>query len=200
MTVVVLTVSGCTQTESEEPPPRQASQRAPDHVERVVFPDALHVDHEPVNVFIEKALTICARGDYESFRLLWSARQDPLRREEFEQGWQAVRTIRVRAVEKIVLPGADGGGADPRHSTPPNGVAPDVSYVLLAEAEFDPNHPLGQRQPVRDFVLLVLQEQGEWRLGRAPAAVREWIKARSSAQQDRDAEASLPVRTTAPRR
>jgi len=146
-------------------------------VQRVVFPDELRVDYGPANDFISEALSTCVHGDYEAFRLLWSAKQDPLRREEFEQGWQAVKTVRVRAVEKIVVPTDDKNPVDP-HVVEPDGIAPDVSYVLLADAEFDTSHRVGKRRAKREFVLLVLREQGQWRLGRAPDAVRVWIKAR----------------------
>ena len=69
----------------------------------VVFPDELRVSDDTVNAFVENAMRLCAAGDYEAFRLLWSDRSDPLPRDEFEQGWQAVETIRVRALNPVIL-------------------------------------------------------------------------------------------------
>jgi hypothetical protein len=154
---------------------------------RVIFPDDRGVEDPAVNRFMHEALEAAAEGDYERFRLLWTARQEPLERQEFEQGWQAVRTIRVRAIEKVLLrtnhSDSDSWEAKERQSDGDSG-GEAISYVLLAEAEFDPDHPVGQRQPRRDFVLLVMREQGQWRLGRAPAQVRKWLRNRADGSSD----------------
>lgn len=158
---------------------------------RVIFPQDREVDDPVVNQFMLDALDASARGDYEGFRLLWSARQAPLRREEFEQGWRAVRTIRVRAIEKVLISDDKAGSRTADAARDGEGAPPgeeDISYVLLAEAEFDPNHPVGQRESRRDFVLLVTREEGQWRLGRAPPQVRNWLRNRADLPPDADLE------------
>jgi len=148
--------------------------------QRVVFPDSLRTDDAGVNRFISDALDICARGDYDAFRILWSARQDPISHEEFEQGWEAVRLIQVRAIEKVVLPDREATTTS-SDSTGGQGVvegtlAPDVSIVVFIEVSLDPEHPAGRRQPEREVVLLMVQENNGWRFGRAPKELRAWIK------------------------
>ena len=139
----------------------------------LVFPDALKVDDDSVNRFVTHAMTVCASGRYEAFRLLWSAREEPLPRGEYERGWQAVQRIRVRLVQKIKLAGRKGEAS--------NAAAPQVAYVVCAAVHLDTSLLAGRRKPDRNVVVLVLQEQGEWRLARAPAKVRKWVKARLEA-------------------
>ena len=132
----------------------------------LVFPDDLRMADAGVNEFVARAMTTCAKGEYDAFRLLWSAREEPLPREEFEQGWQAVQTIRVRALEKVKL-------APDARTTPPQD---EVAYALLAEVSLDPTHKAGQREPQREVVLMLTREHDEWRLARAPKPMRNWVR------------------------
>ena len=139
----------------------------------LVFPAELRADDPMVNEFVEQAMAVCAGGDYARFRLLWSAKDDPLRREEYGQGWQAVQKIEIRALEKVIL--ATGSGRDPTGG--------DNAYVVFAELNLDPNHRAAKHQPRRDAVMLLVQEQGEWRLANAPKGLRAWIKERAAVPQ-----------------
>ena len=38
-------------------------------------------------VAIAEVIETCASGDYEAFRLLWSARDDPFPRDQFHRAW-----------------------------------------------------------------------------------------------------------------
>lgn len=134
----------------------------------VVFPDELRVSDDSVNAFVEKAMTLCAAGDYEAFRLLWSDRSDPLPRDEFEQGWQAVEAIRVRALNQVILQSDNGALRD--------GDSNERAFIVLAEVALDPNQPAGRREPQREIVLILSREHDEWRFSRAPKEVRKWIK------------------------
>jgi hypothetical protein len=132
----------------------------------LVFPPELRVEDPTVNDFVTRAMSVCAVGDYDAFRLLWSPKEDPIPRGDFEHGWDAVTEIRIRALEKALL------APDP--STPLS-EAPTV-FVLAATVTLDPKHKAGRREPQREVVLMTIREQDEWRLARAPKAMRDWIR------------------------
>lgn len=158
--------------EAPETPRIGAAPKLPDLLD---FPDTRRVDDEAVNSFVERALTECASGDYDRFRLLWSAKGDPLSRDEYDQGWQAVTKIAVRALEKVLL-ADDAPAAD----------SPDkFVYVLLADVSLDPNHRAGKRRPNREVVLMLVHEQDAWRLADPPKSLRTWIKGRKPRQAGR---------------
>lgn len=132
----------------------------------LIFPDELRVADETVNDFVAKAMSICAAREYEAFRLLWSVRGDPLPREEFEQGWQAVQIIKVRALEKVMI------DADPSAGR----AEPETVYALLVDVSLDPEQKAGQKKPQREVVLMLIREHEQWHLAQAPKPMREWVK------------------------
>lgn len=184
---IALALFGCDPEPVSNPVGSAAPTPHPSPIERVLFPDALRTGYDSVDAFIGEALATCVEGDYEAFRLLWNARQEPLRREEFDQGWQAVESVRVRAVEKVVVPAVLDEMAASDEQVDAGEPASDVSFALLVEARFDPEHPVGKRLVNREFVLLILRERNSWRLGRAPEGVRQWIKTRVAAADGKDA-------------
>jgi len=134
----------------------------------LLFPDELRVADASVNDFVARAMETCAAGDYEAFRLLWTARDDPLPRDEFEQGWKAVQKIRLRALEKVRLaPDPDAGRIE----------AQEV-YAAYAQVELDPSLQPNRPEPHREVILMMVREQDGWRLASAPKAMREWIRKR----------------------
>ncbi len=132
----------------------------------LVFPNDLRVADEAVNRFVTRAMTACSTGDYEKFRLLWSARESPLPREEFEEGWHAVQRIKVRVLQEVKLEADPAVGRE----------APQTAYALLVDVSLDPTLKAGQKEPVRHVVLMLVLENDEWRLAKAPKAMREWVK------------------------
>ena len=142
-------------------------------VGRVVFPDALRVEDESVNEFIERAMKTCAGGVYDDFRLLWSIQREPLSREEYEKGWQAIREIRVRALEQVKLaPDSDD----------PGGVE-QLVYALLARVDLDAARLPNEEQPHREVALMLLREHDQWRLAHGPKALRAWIAKKTEIDQ-----------------
>lgn len=138
----------------------------------LVFPEEAHVADAAVNDFVARAMSVCGRGDYDSFRLLWSVREEPLPRDEFEEGWHAVETIKVRGLEKARFA---------RENTP-SATETDIVYVILAEVRLDPTHRAGRREPKREVVLMLVRENEEWHLARPPKKMRNWIKDRVEAR------------------
>ncbi len=160
---------------SEDPRPADARQQS---VDLVVFPDELLVEDASVNDFVTSAMAVCAGGDYERFRLLWSPRHDPLPRSEYEQGWQAVRQIRIRALEKVIL------APDPRQGR----TQAETVYAVLADVSLDPTHAAGQKEPKREVVLMLTREHDAWRLASAPKQMRVWIRDRARTGEGVNAE------------
>lgn len=118
-------------------------------------------------MFVRTALTQSAGGNYEAFRALWSAKQEPISRAEFEEGWHAVHRIEVRGLQQAQLEKDNDGGT------------PEIVYVLLVEVALDPAQRAGQREPVREIVMMLVREHDQWRLAGAPKEMREWIKRNS---------------------
>jgi len=176
LTVAALLVPcACNEERSGASPSSAESAMRPAIPAQVLsFPESLRVADATVNEFVERAMNACAKGDYDGFRLLWSARQKPLERGEFEAGWLAVKSIDVRALELIKL----------ATKTESGGERLDENYVFLAEVCFDPQHPAGRKEPKREVVLLITNEQQQWRLARAPAKIRTWIRERVAVTTD----------------
>lgn len=138
----------------------------------VFFPEELRVSDASVDQFVSKALNECADGKYDAFRLLWTAREEPISREEFEKGWHAAKAIRVRALEKVKLAAGEGESSKENIET---------VYALMVDLSLDPEQHIGQRKPERQVVLMLVREQDDWRLARAPKQMRDWVKKKMEA-------------------
>jgi len=181
LSVVVPLLGGSCRRDSDQPPAKDREARPERHAgDLLVFPERLHVEDAAVNEFVEHAMAVCAAGDYEKFRLLWSAGHDPLPRDEYEQGWQAVQRIEMRALELVILASGSRG-------EPPRG---ENAYVVLAEVNLDPAHPAAEHEPRREVVMMLVHEQGAWRLADAPRGLRTWVKDKVGATGQPPADAS----------
>jgi len=132
----------------------------------LIFPAEFRVEDDSVNEFVRRAMTDCASGDYERFRGLWSGREEPLPRADYEQGWQAVQRISVRALEEVAI-ASRSQDADQ---------AVETAYALMADVALDPAHRAGRREPDRKVVLMVTRERGIWRLAHPPEAMESWVR------------------------
>ncbi len=163
---------GCRKEQTEDAVAKaEAVEPLPRHV--LVFPKELEVEDESVNAFVREMMEVSTAGNYDDFRLLWSARQQPLPRSEFEKGWSAVEQIRVLALEKVALAGESAeGDADA-----------ETVYALYADVQLDAEQLGGMRAATnkeagtrRKPILMFLREHGQWRIGRAPKQMCAWIK------------------------
>ena len=136
---------GC---EREEQPEVEAGP--PPEPEILDFPAELRVEDETVNAFIRDVIQTCASGDYEAFRMLWSARDDPFPRDQFERAWQSVQKVTINGVRAVLNP-RDGSKL----------------YAVGARVELDPT----VREPVREVVILLTWETNQWRLTMPPAGL-----------------------------
>ncbi len=169
----LLAVYGC--KEGDKPSATaQLEKSAPKSTDILIFPSELRVKDESANIFLSRAMKTCGDGEYESFRSLWSVTEDPLPRGDFDQGWHAVQEIRIRAFQQVFL---EGG----RDGKQPKG---ETVYVVFADVSLDPEHRAGEREPNREAALMLVQEKNEWRLAKAPAKIRKWVK--NLAQEPRE--------------
>ena len=167
-------VEGCRGREDDGPSPRApVDVQAKTAGDILIFPDELRVQDATVNDFVVRAMNTCGAGDYEPFRLLWSAREEPLPKDQFDEGWQAVQLIRIAGLRKAVVAGA----AEEPGSSP----AGEIVYIVLAEVQLDPEHPAGKRQPQREVVLMLVRENDKWRMAQAPKPMRDWIRQQAGA-------------------
>ncbi len=142
----------------------------------LVFPDALKVEDASVNEFVTDAMRTCGSGDYNAFRLLWSVRDDPLPRGEFEEGWDAVQTIRVEELRKVMLAG-DSAGDGAAVKSDGGGVAGlETVYVMVAGVELDPAYRIGRSEPQREVILMLVREHDAWKLAQPPKKMRLWVR------------------------
>ncbi len=165
---LVLFIGGCREDQKSDNEP-STTKPAGVRSAQLIFPEALRAGDESVNLFVRTALTQSAGGNYEAFRALWSAKQEPISRAEFEEGWHAVHRIEVRGLQQARL------------EKEPDGEGPEVVYVLLVEVALDPAQKAGQREPVREIVMMLVREHDQWRLAGAPKPMRDWIKKNSDA-------------------
>lgn len=138
------------------------------------FPEDLNAKDPSVNDFVTHAMLTATSGDYDAFRLLWSAREEPMPREEFLQGWDAVRQVRVRALQQIVI-APDSAPAD----------IPRVEmYAVYVEVSLDPEHRAAKEKPQREAILVMVREQDRWALMRAPKDVRDYMRGKMNKPTD----------------
>lgn len=146
----VCATPGCKRPDQTEP-----GEPAPEGREAVVdFPKSLQPDDTSVTAFIHRSIDMCVTGDYNAFRLLWTAREDPFPRDAFERGWRSVQRVRILGVQKF------------RRK-----VEGDIVYGVHARIELDESVP----EPQRERVLLIVQEADEWRLARATDRLHQWF-------------------------
>jgi hypothetical protein len=113
------------------------------------FPAEIHVEDESVNEFIGQVISICTAGDYEAFRLMWSAKEEPFPRDDFHKAWRSVRRVKVLALRKVM------------------DEEKNLMYVARANVELDPDI----REPHREVIIMMVREDNQWRMRQPPKHV-----------------------------
>ncbi len=142
-------IGGCRREEAGE---NSGPVSLPPEPQLLEFPADLRVDDETVNAFIVEVIETCASGDYEAFRLLWCANDDPFPREQFHRAWQSVRQVKLLGLKAV----RDAGSGE-------------IGYAAWALVKLDPE----VREPERDVKILVKKENGKWRLTRPRTSLPE---------------------------
>ena len=153
--LVILAAAGCAD-ERVRPNPANASEKRAD---RLVFPEAVAADDRAVNQIVRDAMMACLDDDYDRFRGLWSATEEPLKRKQFERQWQPVRRISIRKIQPM------------RHARNER-----LLYYVHAGFEFG----VGARRPESDAVFLIVRENDTWRLARAPKSLVKQVRQKST--------------------
>lgn len=137
----------------------------------VEFPDWIRTNDASLNEFIDKLLQHCVRGEYGLYRLAVSTKFEPLGRTQFEKAWHAVERVQIRNIRLIHQPTTRHW--DPARTDIPEELKHPIycvhGTIYLREL---PGRQL-LKKPVREVVVLVVKENGEWKLGPpAPADVK----------------------------
>jgi hypothetical protein len=134
---------------------------------KIDFPADVRCDDESINDFIDELIRICLQGEYGRYRLAVSTKVDPIDREQFRRAWQAVEKVEVRRIVKIwpppgkPLPTQPAGREELLHPI----------YGVHARITLREQPGRSERARTREVVVLVIQENGEWKLG--PPAGRD---------------------------
>ncbi len=139
-------------------------------VEIAWAPDAKCKNQE-VNDFVAKALTVCAEGDYEEYRLLWSLEHQPTNRKRFMQLRDATEQVQVKTIRRLQFRLPDGSmkGMD----TPVY-----VLHALVALKEEAKQR--SERLEDRDLILQIVRRNNAWCFIPAAEEVKESLQAGDS--------------------
>ncbi len=156
---VVATLAGCERSEpghTAAPPP---GQRVAVPAQRPAYSFAAGLaEREPeIAGFLRHLLETCLVGDYEGYRMLVARSVEPDSRARFEKTLGALKSVVIENIEAV-------------HSDR----LPEPCYRVLARAEFHPEAQArrARGRAVRNFALLVVREEGQWRAALAPAELQ----------------------------
>jgi hypothetical protein len=120
------------------------------------FAAGLEDTHPQVIGFLRTFMETALVGDYTKYRQLVVRAKDPESRARFERILNALKALRIEAIEPVEL----------------SGFEPPV-YRVLTRVEFLPKREVTLRRGSKSRIaILVLQEQGEWRMMPAPPALQ----------------------------
>ncbi len=176
-TALAAALTGCRDRSTPTPGSQPAESDEVDRIEshgdeapEVIFPAALRTDDPSLNRFIDDVLGFCAKGDYGMYRLAVGSQYEPLPRKSFERAWHAVKEVRVRKVIRVHDPTTRAAGSAPAETREElrNPIYCVHGTIVLRDNQ--------RPRPVREVVVLVIKENGEWKLGPpAPPAIKQRI-------------------------
>ena len=104
---------------------------------------------------MQQFLETCLAGDYAGYRKLVSRLCDPESRDRFQAVLQGIRTLRVESIELVERPQ----------------VADEV-YRIISTIDFQPGTKVRLRHKGNALAILVLKEDGDWRMMPAPGSLQ----------------------------
>lgn len=113
---------------------------------RVTFAEGARTGNEELNNFVHDFVELCLKGDYDRFRLCWTAYSPQIGSSRFRAMWDAAEHIVITEIAPV--PGKAKGKA----------YVVKASVTLNSKAKFQ--H--------RDVEVLVLREDGKWVIAPAP--------------------------------
>jgi hypothetical protein len=143
------------------------------------FAERLRDEYPEVVAFVQQFMETCLAGDYAAYRKLVSRRADPENRDRFQAVFNAISRLHVESIRVLNLPQ----------------VSEEV-YLVVSKAEFHPETKARLRRKHDQIAILVLKEEGQWRMMPAPPQLQPTTTSAPSTD-DPDA-ASAPTTTSAP--
>ena len=129
------------------PPPAVRPEYTFTNADREAYPEIV--------AFLRHFLETCLAGDYAGYRELASRTREPESRERFEVVYHAIRVLRVESIEPVKM-----------------ALLSDEVYLVTCDIELDPETKARLRRKTNKIAILVLKEQGEWRVLPAPSKLQ----------------------------
>ncbi len=147
--------------------------RGSDSAVTIVWAPDAKCKNKEVNDFVAKAMTVCAEGDYEEYRLLWSLDHQPTNRKRFMQLRDAMQKVDVKTIRRLQFRLPDGSmkGMD----TP---VYVLHAFVALKEEA----KQRSERLKDRDLILQIVRRNDAWCFIPAAKEVKKSLLAGKSGQ------------------
>lgn len=114
----------------------------------VTFAPGVTSGNKDVDAFVDRFLGLCRRGDYDQYRLDWTAYGTPVSGERFTAMWKFARKVVITQIIPV-----------PEHVK-----AMHPAYVIKASVELDPKAKIA----TKDVEVMVQWEQNRWAIAPAP--------------------------------
>lgn len=114
----------------------------------VVFAPGVTSGNEDLDAFIRNFIALCQRGDYEQYRLCWTAYGTPMTSDRFQLLWKFTRKVIINQIVPV----------------PPEVKAMHPAYIIRGVAELDPK----ARVPTKEVEVMVQWEDNRWAIAPAP--------------------------------
>jgi hypothetical protein len=120
------------------------------------FAAGLEEEYPEIAGFVRQMLETALAGDYAGYRKLVARVADPESRARFESVLNAMKSLSIELIEEVEL-----------------AQIPPPTYLVTARAELRPETRVSLRRGSNSRIaILVLQEEGEWRMMLAPSELQ----------------------------
>ncbi|MEW6249432.1 MAG: hypothetical protein AB1716_02215 [Planctomycetota bacterium] len=145
------------------------------------FAEGLAESHPEVVAFLRQFLETALVGDYAGYRRMVSRARDPESRDRFHLILTSLRRLTIEQISELDFEQTRALDAQP------------PVYKVISRADFDPNEQVALRRGRENRVaILVLREEGEWRMAPAPAELQPKPADAALVQADGDGGPPLP--------
>jgi hypothetical protein len=124
----------------------------PDKRPEFVFPEKARTNDLSLNRFVDRFARVCVEAKYSDFRLMLSSKTgDPIVASRFESMFNALKQVRILAIDRMPDVPALGGPV----------------YVMSVEYDLDPS-VVRKGESTERRRIAITKENGEWRIGPVP--------------------------------
>ncbi len=150
------------------------------------FPGRVRTEDESLNKFIEQFKEVCLRGEYGQYRLKVSRRVEPLSKQQFENAWHAVKSVRIELIRKLE-PGTV------RKLSEAVGLSEPI-YGLVFRTRL--RETVRTRKADRQIVALIFKEEGQWVAAPAPRDIKDKLRRATTQPASTQPATSRPSRAS----